>query len=518
MAGMSVGPYQDITFDKDGDVDRAQRDRLLGMEVTDLVMFAHGWNNSPSVAGRLYSAFFAPFPELLGEGVRLGYAGVVWPSMKFTDEPIPDFAPRAAGAVPPAGPRTGPDGSRDAGRDAPESAADGSRAAPGSAPEGLPVSSASPVQVPVPPRSASASPSASPSAEAGFGDGARGGPDDPDIALDTETRLALNALFPGHGETVERLARLLDERPESPEAFAEFGRLARRLAEAPAGGLETSCFTDDLPDDEQGPPAVLFEDAFTMCRRFTRALEGSPEATVAGGEAAPEAIPVPGALKKTWKGAKELLRQTTYYAMKRRAGTVGELGLGPLLGQLARSRPAMRVHLVGHSQGARLVAFALRGLPDGARNVKSVTLLQGAFSHYAFSPSLPHAPGHAGALRSLEQRVDGPVVACYSRHDSALGTIYPMASSLARDDRAFTVPIRPDKRWWAIGHDGFQAVRPSARLDLDEVLAHGVPAAGCVSVDAASVVRRGGPPSGAHSDICHRELAQVVVSAGRIGR
>jgi hypothetical protein len=38
-----------------------------------------------------------------------------------------------------------------------------------------------------------------------------------------------------------------------------------------------------------------------------------------------------------------------------------------------------------------------------------------------------------------------------------------------------------------------------------------------VSVDAASVVRRGGPPAGAHSDIGHPELARVILAAGRIG-
>jgi hypothetical protein len=37
-----------------------------------------------------------------------------------------------------------------------------------------------------------------------------------------------------------------------------------------------------------------------------------------------------------------------------------------------------------------------------------------------------------------------------------------------------------------------------------------------VNVDVAEVVKRGGPPAGAHSDICHRELAQLVVAAGRI--
>ncbi len=437
MPEMSVRPYQDITFDKDGDVDHAQRDRLTRMDATDLVMFAHGWNNTPSVATGLCSAFFAPFPGIAAPQARLGFAGVVWPSIRFTDEPIPDFRPSTVSGVP-----------------------DGQITA----------------------------------------------------VLDEATRAALIDLFPGHEGTVARLAQLLDEQPESEAAFAEFGRLARQLADAPVGGLELG-FTDDLPKDEQGPPAVLYEDALALCRKFTLALEETE--MVADKEAQAATFSVGGGLKKVWKGAKELLRQTTYYAMKRRAGTVGELGLGPLLGQLARTSPGLRVHLVGHSQGARLVAFALRGLPDGVHNVKSVTLLQGAFSHYAFAPSLPHAPQNSGALRSAEERVDGPVVACYSRHDSALGVIYPLASSLAGDD---SHAAGLDRRWWAIGHDGIQAVRPSVRLTLEEALAQGVPSSGCVSVDTASVVRRGGPPSGAHSDICHHELARVVLAAGRIGR
>ncbi|MFI2212679.1 serine-threonine protein kinase [Streptomyces sp. NPDC020141] len=428
---MSAGPYRDIRFGEDGDLDGAGLDPLLRLDVTDLVMFAHGWNNSPATAARLHSAFFAPFPSLVSPRVRLGYAGIRWPSMRFPDEPAPGFGP-------------------------PEPAP------PGRAPE-------------------------------------------PGQGLDLATRSALNGLFPGHRATVARLSLLLGTRPESPGAFTEFGRLARQLAQAPAGGLET-CFTDDLPRDEQGPPALLYEDALTLCRAFTAALERTE----------PPSPPGPPGLNGVWRGARELLRQTTYYALKRRAGAVGELGLGPLLGRLARGRPGIRVHLVGHGQGARLVAFALRGLPDGVHSVKSVTLLQAAFSQYAFAPSLPHAAQNSGALRAMEHRVDGPVVACYSRHDSALGVIYPLASRLAGDDRR---PGGPDPRWWAAGHGGLRSAGPpSVRLTLEEALTRGLPRAGCVSLDSASVVRRGGPPTGAHSDICHRELARVVVAAGRIGR
>lgn len=71
-------------------------------------------------------------------------------------------------------------------------------------------------------------------------------------------------------------------------------------------------------------------------------------------------------------------------------------------------------------------------------------------------------------------------------------------------------------RWGALGHDGVQAVPGTARLDLAGALAGRLPASGCANVDAAAVVRRGGPPAGAHSDILHPELARVVLAAGRI--
>src|SRR5436190_1374019 len=98
---MSVTPYWELTFDADGDVDGRERDRLLA-EVTqrgvhDLIVFAHGWNNDRSGATALYRGFFAPIPELAAHA-RIRYVGVIWPSMQFSDEPIPDF-PKSAVAM-----------------------------------------------------------------------------------------------------------------------------------------------------------------------------------------------------------------------------------------------------------------------------------------------------------------------------------------------------------------------------------------------------------------------------------
>lgn len=440
-AGIGVRPYLELTFDSEGDAAAGAREALFGIEATDLLVFAHGWNSERSTAIRLFDRFYAPFADLVGNGVRLGYVGVVWPSIRFADEPIPDFdaRPSASGVL----------------------------------------------------------------AEPGHG-----------AALGPATRQALGAFWPGRAAELDRICELLEERPAEEGAFAEFGALVRELA-----GVDGVGAGDDLAAafTPREVPAFLTEDVIQVCRSFTEALVEAG-ATLPGefpGGRTGEAFSVGGGMRTLWNGAKEVLRQATYYQMKARAGVVGEHGLGPVLAELARRRPALRIHLIGHSFGGRVVSFALRALPAGARNVKSLTLLQGAFSHYAFAESLPHDRDRGGALRGLQGRVDGPVAACHSPYDSALKVFYPLASRMAGDSAGL---MGFDERWGAIGHDGVQAVPGALRLTLDAALRGGLPAAGCVSVDAGSVVRSGGAPSGAHSDICHEELARLVVVAGRMGR
>ncbi|MEU5956534.1 serine-threonine protein kinase [Streptomyces sp. NPDC047525] len=314
--------------------------------------------------------------------------------------------------------------------------------------------------------------------------------------LDEPTRLLLTRTFPDHEEELRRIGALLEERSEVPSRLYEYGRLVRNLVAV----HQNSAAQRFANDTWAGEPAMLTDDAVEVCQVFAAAMEETGQQELFG-----------SLRKRLWNGAHELLRQASYYAMKRRAGSVGQLGLGPAIGLLAREAPDVRVHLIGHSFGARLVSYALRGMPAPVRSVKSTTLLQGAFSHYAFSKRLPHAPSRSGALNGVQRRIDGPLVSCYSRHDDALGKIYPLASKIAGDSSTF---LGLWERWGAIGYDGIRAVDGAKRVKLGRA----IPAKGCVSVDASSVVRRGGPPSGAHSDICHEELAHVVFAAGRIAR
>ncbi|GAA2765721.1 hypothetical protein GCM10010103_47620 [Streptomyces paradoxus] len=432
---MSVTPYWEVAFDADGDPEGRRRDRLLAgvreRGVRDLIVFAHGWNTDRSGATRLYDRFFAPVPRL-APAARIGYVGVLWPAMRFSDEPIPDF-PRAVAAEPPRRP-----------------------------------------------------------------------------VLDKDTRHALLDTFPGRAILVDQIARLLEQQPPEEAELEEFGRLVRTLVEVVPPGPQALFAADTVAEGvPQSEPEMFAGSSAAACEEFARALAELE----ASGASQGFRIPNP------WDGAHELLRQATYYAMKRRAGTVGERGLGRVVGQLAKAAPGVRVHLVGHSFGARLVSFALRGLPEGVRTVKSVTLLQGAFSHYAFAARLPHDARAGGVLQGQQNRVDGPLVCCHSRHDAALGTMYPLASRMAGDSRSAAEPLMGrvlGAKWGAMGHDGVQAVPGTRAYTLAEALAAKLPASGCVNVDAAAVVRRGGPPAGAHSDILHAELARLVLAAGRV--
>ncbi|MFF7896707.1 serine-threonine protein kinase [Streptomyces sp. NPDC007907] len=431
---MSVTPYWELVFDADGDPDGRRRDRLLAgvseRGVRDLIVFAHGWNSDRSGATRLYDRFFAPVPRL-APTARVGYVGVLWPAMRFSDEPIPDF-PRAVAADPPRRP-----------------------------------------------------------------------------VLDKDTRHALLETFPGRAILVDQIARLLEQQPPEEAELEEFGRLVRTLVEVVAPGPQALFAADTVAEGvPQSEPEMFAGPSAAACEAFAGALAECEASRTQGFR-----IPNP------WDGAHELLRQATYFAMKRRAGTVGERGLGRVVGQLAKAAPGVRVHLVGHSFGARLVSFALRGLPEGVRTVKSVTLLQGAFSHYAFAARLPHDARAGGVLQGQQNRVDGPLVCCHSRHDAALGTMYPLASRMAGDSRSAAegaVGRMLGAKWGAMGHDGVQAVPGTRTYTLAEALRAKLPASGCVNVDAAAVVRRGGPPAGAHSDILHEELVRLVLAAGHV--
>ena len=81
MATQIAGlPFWELTFDADGDPDGAQRDAFLAevgsRGVTDVIVFAHGWNNDPRIANELFTRFFTVLAGQVPAAVaRAGRAG-----------------------------------------------------------------------------------------------------------------------------------------------------------------------------------------------------------------------------------------------------------------------------------------------------------------------------------------------------------------------------------------------------------------------------------------------------------
>jgi len=465
MADLTTWPTWEIQFDRSGNVDPAARAALLteipGAGITDLVVMSHGWNSSPDHSRVLYKQWFGMLDKLVPDGTphQIGTLGVIWPSMLWPDE------------TPPGG-------------------------AGGGGAAGL----------------------------AGAGPG--GGAGAPVAALD--------AVYPDQDQQqiLGQLAALLNAQPTDPAELAKFQALMAQLAASEPAAIS--------PEDS-GPQEMLTEDPQALAQRFAAALDDA--AGPGAGQAADQggAADIGGAADlgggadlggagddgqgaagfgaitgRLWNGMKEALRQLTYFQMKNRAGTVGQQGLGPFLGDLASRSAGLRVHLIGHSFGGRLVSFTLAGLPAGKPSpVASLTLLEGAFSHFAFAASLPQDASRSGALKGMTARVNGPLLACFSSFDLALAIFYPLASFTSGEDAAGLNDLTDELKFQfgGMGHDGAQAVGAAAV----SVKAVGQPyqfAAGkFTNIDCSSVVKKGNPPSGAHSDIVHPELGWAMLTA-----
>ncbi len=128
--------------------------------------------------------------------------------------------------------------------------------------------------------------------------------------------------------------------------------------------------------------------------------------------------------------ARRIANYATYYRMKARAGLVGRTGVQQLIRQIRQRKPDVKIHLIGHSFGGRLVTAAADALDPSTPSV-SVTLLQAAFSHNGLAKDFDGS--HDGLFRKLvaEKRASGPILITHTKNDRAVGVAYPLASRVA---------------------------------------------------------------------------------------
>ncbi|HEY4218759.1 MAG TPA: hypothetical protein VGM67_16570 [Gemmatimonadaceae bacterium] len=303
----------------------------------------------------------------------------------------------------------------------------------------------------------------------------------------------------------------------SPDATVSLAR-AKTLAPTLATSLDARdefvrivrAFMPHSANDEE--PAIS-EDLFTtpgdqLLQRLSRP---SPD-PAAGNNTQGGAAGFTDWIGKAVDGAKNLVNLVTYYQMKNRAGVVGQAGAYDMLRRIRDARPAdgdnaLRLHLVGHSFGCRLVTAATLG-PTGAPPlpIDSLSLLQAAFSHFGFAQSYDGV--HDGFFRAVvtdPARVRGPVIITFTSKDKAVGLAYPIASRIARQI-ASAIGDANDP-YGGLGRNGAQKT-PGANVVT--LAAAGTPYAftprGIYNLDSNAVIT-------AHSDLGHDEVGWALISA-----
>jgi len=123
---------------------------------------------------------------------------------------------------------------------------------------------------------------------------------------------------------------------------------------------------------------------------------------------------------------RQIVNLLTVYQMKDRAGTVGALGVGPMLRNLLGADDECQIHLLGHSYGCKVVLSALCHPQTLPRQVDSVLLLQPAVNHLCFAENVL-GRGHSGGYRNALKRVNQPILSTFSRDDFPLHTAFHLA-------------------------------------------------------------------------------------------
>jgi hypothetical protein len=310
---------------------------------------------------------------------------------------------------------------------------------------------------------------------------------------------------------IDELQALLPKLTDSPMARKTFAEKIRDLPQIAT--------TD--PDDEEADSQFATLDGAKMMSRLEGVVSidqgtgsggsGGGAAAMSAGPSLPESLDghaaglfslIGGALSAAYNA----LNLTTYYQMKKRAGILGCGPVAALLREIAGRNGSLRIHLTGHSFGARLCSAAVRGNPGMAPlTVQSLTLLQAAFSHHGFAPKEPDRD--EGFFRGVltGEQVRGPILATHSRHDIPVGLAYPLASRLVGDASAGIGDAK--SRYGGLGRNGAQRTPGTQQQVLSKVGAsYGFEAGAVTNLDADATIF-------GHSDICKPEVAYAFTCA-----
>jgi hypothetical protein len=197
---------------------------------------------------------------------------------------------------------------------------------------------------------------------------------------------------------------------------------ANRKAQDDFVSLVLSVLDRSTLDKTEGLPQIRKQDGSELLAR----LRGAPASGTRG---------IDDVFGTVAGGVGTFLNLTKWYVMKDRSGTVGATGVASAVRALHAKCPTVKIHLVGHSLGGRLMAGCAKALGEAPKvRPDSLMLLEGAFSHYGFSAN--NGRGNAGFFRDVITRkvVKGPFLSTFSAQDVVVGKAYSIMSRLAGDN------------------------------------------------------------------------------------
>jgi hypothetical protein len=427
-------PIFELEFDKNGKLfDVAQlsalSSHLAAQNVTDLILFAHGWNNDLADARKLYANFFTEFGPLKPAAPRVFAAGIIlWPSKKFTDG---DLIP-------------------------------GGGAAALSSQEKTVIRARLKDLAKDPVRLGKATP----------------------ISAAKQKKLA-------------KAAALLKTIETDPSAQEEFVRIVRLLLS------ESAAHKDDGTQDLFKVKERKLLDSLSQPVLASSAV-GSGGA--AAGFATLSTASNGGAADfgdSVVSGIRRFLNMTTYYQMKERAGTVGATGVAAVIDKVRAKSPNIRLHLVGHSFGGRVVTAATDAA-GGKHKIDSLTLLQAAFSHNGLAAKFDGKSD--GFFRKVVtgKKVRGPILVTCTKNDTAVGIAYPLASRLGGQNAAALGD--ENDAYGGIGRNGAVNTPEAVKgMLLAANAAYGFAGGSIYNLNADAFISD-------HSDICGPQVAWALAS------
>jgi hypothetical protein len=307
---------------------------------------------------------------------------------------------------------------------------------------------------------------------------------------------------------LDQMEALLPKLEDSDAACRQFVELARGLAS------KSSADREDASDRFfSAQPKAVF-DAMALPVSFAGGAQPEDTAPDSVGGAtglenqdeAGSAAGLGSFFSGVFSGARNILNYTTYYQMKERAGRVGAAGVNPLLRAVTAKHPKIRMHVVGHSFGGRLIAATVAG-SDAASMLKvsSMSLLQAAFSHYGFSGDWD-GKGAAGFFRRVidKEAVAGPVIITCTQMDKAVGAAYPIASLLA--NQVASGLGDKNSKYGGLGRNGAQKsdAVDAALLNVGE--SYALTAKKLHNLEAGSLIKE-------HGDVRNARVAYAILTA-----